>query len=111
VCPKCGWEKPAAAVDIETVEADLVKIRKSRKELELENTDRRSWYFDALTWCARNGKRPGMAYYAYIDKFGEAPKRWRDKPHGDGPVDVRVDAYMRSKLIRFAKSRRSESRV
>lgn len=108
VCPKCGWEKPAKAADIETVEADLVKIRKSRREQELEGIDQRVWYYNALAWCGKHGKKAGMAYYAFKDKFGVEPKRWWDKPQDAENIDVRVDAYMRSKLIRFAKSKRRE---
>lgn len=104
VCPKCGWEKPAKAADIQTVEADLVKVRKSRKELELESTDRREWYLMALRWCETHGKKPGMAFYRYKEKFGVNPaNQWRH----DTPIEpnVRVDAYMRAGMIRYAKSR------
>lgn len=111
VCPKCGWEKPAASRDIETVEADLVKVRKSRKELELEGLDKRQWYLMAVGWCEAHSKKSGMAFYRYCDKFGEKPERaWSFA----SPVepDVRVGAYMRAGLIRFAKSKkRDEARV
>src|SRR5690606_9801985 len=32
VCPKCGWEKPAAARDVETLEADLVRVRSAQSK-------------------------------------------------------------------------------
>lgn len=104
VCPKCGWEKPAKAVDVQTIEADLVKVRKSRKEQELAGVDRRAWYCMAVGWCEAHGKKPGMAFYRYRDKFGESPDRaW--KFAAPMTPDTRVDAYMRAGMIRWAKSR------
>lgn len=107
ICPKCGWEKPLASRDIETVEADLVKVRKSRKELELESTDQRQWYFDALAWCGDKGKKPGFAAHAFKEKFGEWPKRWWDGVQQSDAINPRVSAYMQSRLIKFAKSKRA----
>lgn len=109
VCPKCGWEKPQASRDIETVEADLVKVRKSQKEIELEGIDRRQWYFDAVAWCETHGKKPGFAYYAFKEKFGEEPRRWREGGGSSGANNPRVAAYMQSRLIKFAKSKRAEA--
>jgi DNA repair protein RadD len=108
VCPKCGWEKPAAAVDIQTVEADLVKIRKAKADQKLEQQDRRTWYLMAREWCIQRGKKPGMAFYRYCDKFGEKPPTAWNGMNTVEP-DVRVDAYMRSGLIRFAKSKRRQA--
>lgn len=108
ICPKCGWEKPQAAVDIETIQADLVKIRKAqREELKLEGDDRRAWYLMAVGWCLEHGKKPGMAYHSYEAKFGETrePTWTHFKPM---TPNVRVSAYMQSRLIRFAKSRRRD---
>lgn len=104
VCPKCGWEKPAKARDLETVDADLVKVRKSRSELRLEQEDAGKWYRMALGWCDAHGKKRGMAYYRFKDRFGiDPPKEFR----AIAP-DQRVDAYMRAGLIRFAKRKQKE---
>ena len=105
VCPKCGWEKPAASHDIETMQADLVKVRNAREELKLEQQDKHAWFLMARGWCEEHGKKPGMAYYRFKDKFGEEPPRnWNTLP--PLPADGRVAAYMQAGLIRFAKSRR-----
>jgi len=108
ICPKCGWEKPLASRDIETVQADLVKVRKAKSEAPLSQDDQRQWYFDSLAWCGKHGKKPGFAAHAFKEKFGEWPKRWWDGVQQSDSIDVRVDAYMRSRLIKFAKSKRSE---
>ena len=105
VCPKCGWEKPTASRDIETIEADLVKVRKAQNDLKLETQDKRAWYLMARGWCELHGKKPGMAYYRFKDKFGEdAPTSWNRMQ--TMPPDVRVASYMRAGLIRFAKRKR-----
>lgn len=111
VCPKCGWEKPARSLDIEAVQADLVKVRKSRKELELEGLDKRAWYLMARGWCEQHDKKPGMAYYRFKDKFGEEPPTAWNRMQSIDP-DIRVDAYMRSSLIKYARRRkRDEARA
>jgi DNA repair protein RadD len=106
VCPKCGWEKPVVACDIDTVPADLVKVRQSQSDFKLEGDDRRQWYLMARDWCLKHGKKPGMAYYRYKDKFAEeSASAWnRMEPV---PYDARVDAYMRAGLIRYAKKKRA----
>jgi DNA repair protein RadD len=104
VCPKCGWEKPQASRDIETVQADLVKIGKSQSDFKLQAEDKREWYLMAVGWCDEHRKKRGMAYYRYLDKFGEKPGRWA----GSLFPNERVSAYMQAGLIRFAKSKRKK---
>lgn len=104
VCPKCGWEKPAASADIETVEADLVKIRKAQKAEVKAHVDERTWYLMAREWAVQHGKKPGMAFYRFKDKFKKDPPPQWNRMAGIDP-DIRVDAYMRAGLIRFAKGR------
>lgn len=107
VCPKCGWEKPAASVDIETVEADLVKIRKAQSKNTAPPQDPVIWFRMALGWCDSHGKKRGMACYRFRDKWKtDPPKDWRPLE-----PDVRVDAYMRAGLIRWAKSKRRQEAV
>lgn len=107
ICPKCGWEKPAAARDVETIQADLVRVAKPKSNGSDESIDRKKWYRMAVGWCIENGKKPGTAFYRYQDKFGTKPPwGWRN----ESPLkpDARVDAYMRAGLIRYAKRRRRE---
>jgi DNA repair protein RadD len=108
VCPKCGWEKPQASRDIETVQADLVKVRKSQSDFKLEAQDKRTWFLMARGWCENHGKKPGMAYYRFIDKFSEKPPKAWNRMQPIAP-DMRVSGYMQAGLIRFAKSRRDRA--
>jgi DNA repair protein RadD len=105
ICPKCGWEKPTAARDLESVPADLVKVRNARSAVKLEQQDKRAWYLMARAWCIEHGKKPGMAWHRYREKFGEdAPAVWNRM--ATIPPDVRVASYMRAGLIRYVKSQR-----
>lgn len=111
VCPKCGWEKPVRGQDIETVQADLVRIRKAQSTgataTPATKDERRRWYQMALGWCAQNGAKPGMAYYVYRDRFGEdAPYAWSQLERL--APDERVSAYMLSRVIRYRQQRRKE---
>lgn len=105
VCPKCGWEKPFASREVETIEADLVKIAKAKKDLKLEGLDRCAWFRMIRGWVIEYKHKEGAAYYAYRDKFGEEPDRnwWSLSPL---EPDDRVHAYMMHRMILFAKSKR-----
>lgn len=102
ICPKCGWEKPVAARDVETIDADLVRVRKARAELELEKQDRRTWYLMVRGWCLENGKKPGMAFYKFKEKFKEEPP-----PQWNGmqaiPPNARVNAEMHKAIQNYAR--------
>lgn len=105
ICPKCGWEKPLASRDIETVDADLVKVRKAQSN-NVPAQDPVIWFRMALGWCDKHGKKRGTACYRFRDKWKtEPPKDWRPLE-----PDIRVDSYMRAGLIRWAKSKRREQR-
>jgi hypothetical protein len=85
-----------------------VQVRKTKQELRNEGIDQRQWYMDAISWCEKHGKKRGFAWHAFKEKFGEEPKKWRgEEVHGDA-IDPRVAAYLKSKLIKFAKSRPKE---
>ncbi|HEX7041598.1 MAG TPA: hypothetical protein VF202_15885, partial [Trueperaceae bacterium] len=53
------------------------------------------------------GKKRGMAYYRYREKFGEDPPTAWNRMLSLEP-DARVSAYMRAGLIRYAKSKRHQ---
>lgn len=108
VCPKCGWEKPAPARDIETIQADLVRVRKAQSE-GADQDDRKTWYLMARGWCEQNHKKPGMAFYRYKDRFKEQPPFAWNRLSTLEP-DKRVDNYMRAGMIRFSKRRKKEER-
>ena len=102
ICPKCGWEKPLAARDIEAVEADLVKIRRSQSQQVVDTLERRAWFRMMKGWAELKGHKPGSAFYAYRDKFQEdPPSDWSNL----SPMEPtqRVSGYMLHRQIGFAR--------
>lgn len=107
VCPKCGWEKPVRARDVEVIDGDLVKIRKSRGRAAVQELDPETWYREALGYVRTQGKKDGAAFFAFVDKFGEKPPySWRFlEPLAPGP---RVTNYFLHRNIRYAKRQRKD---
>ncbi len=105
ICPKCGWEKPTASRDIEALDADLVKIRRSQSRQVVDTLERRSWYRMMKWWVASKGHKPGAAFFAYRDKFHEEPPSDWSSLSPMEPTQ-RVSGYMLHRQIRFARSRR-----
>lgn len=91
------------ARDIDHVEADLVRIRKARSKNKRELTEE-EWYRMMLGWCEEHGKKPGMAYYRFKERFKHDPPRSRSPLE----PDARVSNYMRAGLIRYAKRKEKE---
>lgn len=102
VCPKCGWEKPVAARDIETIETDLVRYRKAKSAGTPEQKEMRLYYAMAKGWCELNGKNIGAAWHQTKRKFNEeAPWAWRELP--SVPPDARVTADMHKATVDYAR--------
>jgi superfamily II DNA or RNA helicase len=95
-CPKCGYESVPKGEPIPVHAAELTEIKKVTSE-EKEQT-----YQEMLGWCRRHAKRDGLAYHAYIKKYGIGPA-W--KKIAIEPSDE-TSNYMKSRLIAFAKSRK-----
>ncbi len=66
-CPVCGHEMVKPSEPIPYHEADLVEVKK------VSSADKEDWYQQMLGWCRRHGKKDGLAFYAYQDKFGVQP--------------------------------------
>lgn len=113
VCPKCGWEVPMPKRDIETVDAEFVRV--SRQE---SNTKSKDWpddheFYLMLRHYAENRPKPykpGWAYHKFREKTGRMPlRRWDDDD--TVPPSVRVANWIRSRQIAFIKSREKKQAV
>jgi DNA repair protein RadD len=102
VCPACGWEKPARAVDVDAVDADLVRLHNARSDAEPAQQERRTWFQMVRGWARQTNRKPGLAYFRYREKFGEEPPReWSRLP--DETPDARVTAEMHKAMRNFAR--------
>jgi superfamily II DNA or RNA helicase len=72
-CPNCGFEVIKQGEPIPVHQADLKEVVKKEK---FTSEYKESFYQQLLGWCRRHGKRDGMAFYAYQEKFGVEPK-WK----------------------------------
>jgi superfamily II DNA or RNA helicase len=102
ICDKCGWEKPIAAREVDTIQANLERIRKARSTGTPDEKDQRTYYLMAKGWCELNGKDIGMAYHQTKRKLKfDAPWAWRNLP--SFKPDARVSAEMHKALQDYAR--------
>jgi superfamily II DNA or RNA helicase len=79
-CPACGFEVIPKGEEIPTHKAQLQEVKK------VSSVEKEDWYQQMLGWCRRHGKKDGLAFYAYQEKFGVEPK-WK-KVAKEPSVDV-----------------------
>jgi superfamily II DNA or RNA helicase len=107
VCPKCGWVKPLIARDIDTVDANLIKILHARDEVAQSDWPDQVEFFRMLKGhCSKNGYKPGWAAYKFREKLGHwPPHAWSN--HGPIEPSSRVKNWILSRQIAYAKQRKS----
>jgi len=107
ICPQCGWEKPLMARDIESVDADLVKIRHARGEVtETDWPDRLTVFRMLKGHALTKGYKAGWAAYQYKNKFQIWPARaWND--YGSLEPSKRVKNWILSRQIAYARKQKS----
>jgi len=78
VCPQCGWKVPFTKKDVETKEADLVRIGKKMVEKLPKGWPSHEVFFCMLAHYGAMRKKPfkpGYAMAMYKEKVGEWPPR------------------------------------
>lgn len=101
-CGACGWRPVAKPAPVEFVDADLVEVGKTRRELTAD--DRRAFH-QQLAWIARErGYRPGWIGHTYRKKFGGWPDARAVEPV---PATDETRAWVRSRQIAFARAQRA----
>jgi len=105
VCPKCGWVVPAPKRDVDTKDADLVPIgRNKAKPLPDGFPDHATFYAMLRHYAAEKGRKPGSAYYQFIEKAGCPPDNsWKDMAMV--PPSPRVKNWIHSRNIAYAKGK------
>lgn len=101
-CPECGWKPTVQGKDVQTYPGYLHAL--DEIEQEKNKVDEKSWYLQMRGYCRSKGKKDGLAFYIFQDKFSRKPPwGWRDlEPIEPG---YEVLSYIRSRNIRWAKSR------
>ena len=101
LCPACGF-KAERQCEIEHVEGDLVEMVRAQTPASANAQDKQRYFSMLLQIAEDRGYRPGWAAASFKDKFGHWPDglpRFPIEPEAD------VLAWVRSKLIRYAKRR------
>jgi superfamily II DNA or RNA helicase len=111
VCPQCGWKVPFTKKDVDTVDADLVRIGKKLVEKLPEGFPSHEIFFAMLAHYAANHKpnpyKPCYALAMFKEKCGEWPPQ-----HWGGmamvPPSKRVLNWLKSRQIAFYQKRKAD---
>ena len=113
ICPSCGFERKKQS-KVETIHGELVQVSGKKKDkdphgmvtLHGVEIPREAFFGQLKQYASDKGYKPGWAANQYRDRLGTWPNHYRDAPLE--PVSYEVDSWIRSKLIRWAKSRDKE---
>jgi superfamily II DNA or RNA helicase len=106
VCPRCGWKVPFSKRDVETKDANLVRIGKKLIEPLPDGWPTHENFFrQLLSYAAEKSYKPGFAMVKFKEKCGEWPPRhWANL--ASMPVEPRVRNWLVSRQIAWAKARK-----
>jgi hypothetical protein len=101
VCLHCGHERTKRN-EVVNVAGEMVELGTSKRVKKEAFTAefKADFYAQLLGHCQARGYKPGMAYYAYIMKFGVGPSMAKPEPIPPGPE---VLGWIKSQQIRKAK--------
>lgn len=87
-CPECGWKPVMRGKELNTYGEYLQALD------EIENpppVDEKTFYLMLLGYCAEKGKKPGLAFFKFQEKFDKKPMwSWKDLPPIEPNVEVRA---------------------
>jgi len=103
-CTHCGYviERTARVIDIPGEVVELNKANEPKtKKLDYSVEEREAWYRQLIKYCNDNGKKPGMAWHRYKEKFGVYPANsFCREPFPY--VSSEVLSFIRHKNIKYA---------
>lgn len=99
ICPNCGHVRHRKNT-VEAVPGKMQEIGTEGKNLKHVQEIQRNWYAMLLGYCRNHGKKPGMAYYMYKEKFKKFPGGV--KPNPINPTEEVIN-WVRSRNIAWAK--------
>lgn len=109
-CPSCGFA-PARQDDVTVVDGDLYELdrrRMAKVNKEAGWTEKANFMRQLLAYGIQHGYKSGWAARKYQEKFGVWPNDHRVRNVGPAAmVSPAVSAWIRSRQIAFAKSRRA----
>lgn len=113
-CPRCGhlWTAGADACshcgfvrarrnDVTAVAGEMRELTLVAKKEKYSAEFKEDFYAQLIGWTIEIGKKPGMAFFKYQEKFGVQPPPRKPAAKTPGPV---VRNWIRSRNIAWAKS-------
>jgi DNA repair protein RadD len=112
-CPACGF-KPEMQSQIEHVEGDLAEMssserRKAKLNRETSLDSKEQFLGELVSYAKEHGYKSGWAANQYREKFGVWPNRVQ--PADVGIIGFATQDWIRSKQIRYAKSKAKQAQV
>lgn len=109
-CPSCGFA-PERQDDVTVVDGDLVELdrrRMAKINKEAGWSEKANFMRQLIAYGIQHGYKPGWAAKKYQEKFGVWPNDHRVRNLGPAAmVSPATAAWIRSRQIAFAKSRRA----
>lgn len=100
VCPHCGFVR-AGRNHVVAVAGEMSELTLVAKKEKYSIEFREDFYAQLIGWTIESGKKPGMAFFKYQEKFGVQPPAWKPAAKTPGPA---VRNWIRSRNIAWAKS-------
>jgi DNA repair protein RadD len=105
VCPGCGRERKRLSM-VEAVPGQMVELNEGNKANRNTGWDEKAQFYAGLKTIGLNrGYKPGWPAAQYKEKFGVWPDDSRVRHVAPGPVDSQTESWVRSRQIKYAKSR------
>ena len=101
VCAHCGFVR-ARKNDVVSVAGEMTELSLVPKKEKYSPEYKESFYAQLIGWAMETGKRPGLAFYKYQEKFGVQPSMAKPKPISPSPE---VLSWIKSRNVAFAKRR------
>jgi DNA repair protein RadD len=108
-CPACGFLPKRPAQYVPHIDGDLALVNSAGRAQPqtYHYEDKRRWYADFTAIARERQKSPGWPFHLYLAKFKEKPPwDWRGI---EAPPSPEVRAFVRSRVIAFAKARERDT--
>lgn len=103
-CPQCGHEAPPPSGWVESADGELIPInREVAGKPDVSMAEKEDFYRQLIGMAQERGKKPGMAYYQFKERFGIFPSNKFSKVPQTPTLAVRT--WVKSRAIAFAKAK------
>lgn len=100
VCSHCGCVR-ARRNDVSAIAGEMKELTLVAKQEKYSADYKRDFYAQLIGWTVEKNKKPGMAFYKYLERFGVQPSMAKPAAIPPGPE---VLNWITSRNIAWAKS-------